>query len=134
MSWNRSYRSRVVTVRDRFGTVMHTAKGKPVTRGGLYKTDDAKAWQDGVRMIARVHRPTDFHPKQVIVAYDFILARDIDCDNVKKMVNDALAEALELNDRYFYTADLSKTTGSKDPHMMVTVYDRALYGLEVVAL
>ena len=132
MSWNRSYRQRVVTVRDKFGAVVHTAKGKPVTRGGIYKTEDAKVWQDGVRLIARTMKPTGFAPAEVIVVYDFILARDIDCDNVKKMANDAIAEALGINDRHFYTADINKVTGSKDPHMVVTVYDRSQYRLEVV--
>jgi hypothetical protein len=134
MSWNASYKSRTVHVRDRFGSVMHTAKGNPVTRGGLYKTQEAKDWQDGVRMIARVHKPSDFAAHEVIVVYDFVLARDIDCDNVKKMANDAIAEALGINDRYFYTADFSKVTGSKDPHMMVTVYDRAHHALEIIDL
>ena len=134
MSWNRSYKSRTVIVRDRLGAAMHTARGNPVTRGGLYKTQEAKDWQEGVRLIARVHKPSDWAAKEVIVAYDFILARDIDCDNVKKMANDAIAQALGLNDRYFYTADLSKIVGSKDPHMMVTVYDRAHYALEVIEL
>lgn len=132
MSWNRSYRQRVVTVRDKFGVPVHTAKGKPVTRGGIYKTEDAKAWQDGVRLIARTMKPSGFKPTEVILTYEFVLARDIDCDNVKKMANDAIAEALGLNDRYFYTADMTKVTGSKDPYMVVTVYDRSLYRLAVV--
>ena len=134
MSWNRSYRQRVVTVRDRYGTPVRTAKGKPVTRGGMFKTEEAKVWQDGVRMIARVQRPSGFTPAEVIIAYNFVLARDIDCDNVKKMANDAIAEALDLDDRYFFTADISKITGSKDPHMVVTIYDRARFGLVVKPL
>ena len=134
MSWNRSYRNRMTLVRDKWGAVVHSAKGKPIHRSGQYKTEEAKAWQEGVRLIARAAKPSDFEASQVIVAYDFVLARDIDCDNVLKMANDAIAQAIGLNDRYFYPVVLSKVSGSKDPHIMVTVFDRSRHAVEVTEL
>jgi hypothetical protein len=131
MSWNRSYRNRTVTVKDRVGQVVRTAGGRPVTRAGTYKTEEAQVWQDGVRMIARAAKPTGFSPATIIVAYDFVLARDIDCDNVMKMANDAIAKAIDLNDKFFYPVVLSKVTGSKDPHIKVAVYDRAQWNVSI---
>ena len=39
-----------------------------------------------------------------------------------------------LNDKFFYPVVLSKISGSKDPHIMATVYDRSAHGVEVVKL
>lgn len=126
MSWNRSYRQRVVKVRD--GNGQPTGK----SRGGMFKTAEAETYQDTVRWLAKLAKPKGFAPTEVIVAYDFTLWRDIDCDNVMKMINDALAEAIDLNDRYFYPTVLSKATGSKTPSVTVTVYDRAEWQVQVV--
>lgn len=134
MSWNRSYRNRMMVVRDRLGVPVISKHGKPVQRATQYKTEEAKAWQDGVKLICRAAKPSDFNPTQIIVAYDFVLARDIDCDNVLKMANDAIAQAIGLNDKFFYPVVLSKISGSKDPHIMATVYDRSAHGVEVIKL
>lgn len=131
MSWNRSYRQRVVTVKDRFGRALTDDRGRVRTRSGVFKTKEAELFQDQVRMIARLAKPTGFKPAAVIVTYDFILARDIDCDNVMKMVNDALSRALDLDDRYFYPVVLSKTTGSKNPETLVSVYDRSAWRVSI---
>jgi len=132
LSWNRSYRNRVVIVRDRLGAAMHTAKGAEIRRPATYKTEEARIWQEGVRLIARAAKPSGFDAAQIIVAYDFILARDIDCDNVMKMMNDAIADAIGLNDRNFYPVVLSKVRGSKDPSVTVNVYDRKFHAVEIV--
>lgn len=131
MSWNRSYRQRVVQVKDRFGRPLLNDKGQPKTRSGMFKTEEAETYQDSVRWLAKAARPSGFLPAHIIVGYDFILARDIDCDNVMKMIHDALSEALNLDDRHFYPAVFSKTTGSKDPCVMVHVYDRSLWQVRV---
>lgn len=123
LSWNRSYKSKTIRMRDALGHV----RSYPST----YKTQVAKDWQDAVRTLCRVAKPTGWKATEVIVAYDLILARMIDCDNVMKMANDAIARAIDLDDRYFYPVVMSKVSGSKDPHIMVTVYDRANYGITI---
>jgi len=113
VSWNQAFRVRYQHV------------GGVKTRG-LFKTPEAEAYQDGVRLIARVAKPSSFIlPKRgrVIVAYDFVLKTDIDCDNLLKLMNDALAEAINTNDKHFMPVVMSKTTGSANPYTTVTVYD-----------
>ncbi len=124
MSWNRSYGQRTVKVKDRFGQAVLNAAGRPKVRSMKFKTQEAAVYQDGVRLVAMAAKPRGFTPQQVIVAYDFVLNRDIDCDNVMKMINDALARAINLDDRNFFPVVRSKFTGSKDPSVTVTVYDR----------
>jgi Holliday junction resolvase RusA-like endonuclease len=137
MSWNRSYRNRVITVKDKIGRTVLTPKGRPVTRPVSYKTKDAERYQEDVfwaakEAILRLEKDIGtFKPEQVMVAYDFMLARDIDCDNVMKMIHDALSRALGLDDRYFYPVVLSKSTGSKDPSVSVSVYDRAVWKVDI---
>jgi Holliday junction resolvase RusA-like endonuclease len=131
MSWNRSYRQRVYHVKDRFGQAIQDDRGRLKTRSGMFKTKEAEVYQDTVRWLAKTAKPSDFSATQIIIAYDFMLARDIDCDNVMKMINDAVAEAIGLNDKHFFPAVLSKTTGSFDPSVMVHVYDRRDYQVKV---
>lgn len=131
ISWNKSYRQKTITVKDRLGRAVLGTSGRPKTRPAQFKTREAEEYQDAVRLLARVARPSGFVPAQVIVAYDFVLDRDIDCDNVMKMVNDALAEALDLNDRHFFPVVLSKTTGSKDPTVHVGVFDRSQFQVSI---
>lgn len=113
VSWNQAFRVRMRNING-------------VRTRGLYKTSEAEAYQDGIRLIAKVARPTSFVlPKRgrIIVAYDFVLKTDIDCDNLLKLMNDALAEAIGHNDKFFMPVVMSKTLGSKNPMTTVTVYD-----------
>lgn len=122
VSWNQAFRVRFQYV-----------NGKKVR--GLYKTPEAETYQDGVRLIARTARPSNFlvpENGRVIVAYDFILARDIDCDNLLKLMNDALAEAINVNDKFFMPVVMSKSVGNKNPSTTVTVYDALQWRVEVV--
>jgi Holliday junction resolvase RusA-like endonuclease len=131
MSWNRSYRQRTVKVKDRLGRPVMDAQGRYKTRSGMFKTEEAEVYQDSVRWLAKIAKPSGFMPAHVIVGYDFVLARDIDCDNVMKMIHDALAEAINLDDKNFYPVVFSKTTGSKTPSVMVHVYDRSAWSVRV---
>lgn len=97
---------------------------------GIRKTKEAEAYQDGVRMIARVARPSSFmvsKTQQLIVAYEFFLKKDIDCDNLLKLMNDALAEAINVNDRVFLPVVMSKSTGLPNPYTRITVYDASAW-------
>ena len=52
--------------------------------------------------------------------YEFYLARDKDTDNMLKALNDAIASALDVNDRWFLPCVISKEK-STDPHVRVTL-------------
>lgn len=88
------------------------------------KTDEANLYQSQLTMIARSAKPSDFKPTgQVIVAYEMILDHDLDADNVMKAVNDALAIAIEVNDKLFLPIVLLKASGSERPFLGITVFD-----------
>lgn len=131
LSWNRSYRQRVGGVKDRFGQAVLSASGKPKTRPMQYKTQEAIEYQTGVQLACQAAKPARFNPEQVIIAYDFVLARDIDCDNVIKMTNDAIARALGLDDKHFFPVVRSKVTGSRTPEVLISVYDRAVWRVDI---
>lgn len=121
VSWNAAFR-----VKFRF-------IGGVKTRG-LYKTSEAEAYQDGIRLIARTAKPSSFIlPKRgrVIIAYEFVLKTDIDCDNLMKLMNDALSEAIEHNDKFFMPVVVSKTLGSPNPYTTVTVYDASRWKVAI---
>ena len=132
LSWNRSYRQRVGYVKDKLGQRVLTATGKAKTRPMQYKTEEALRYQEAVQLTCQAAKPKGFTPDQVIVAYDFVLARDVDCDNVMKMTNDAIGRALGLDDRHFFPVVCSKVIGSKAPEVLITIYDRAVWKVEVL--
>lgn len=134
LSWNRSYRQKVITVKDKFGQVMFSSAGKPKTRPAQYKTKDAEEYQKGVQLACQAAKPSGFSPEQVIIAYDFVLARDIDCDNVMKMTNDAIGRALGLDDKHFFPVVRTKVHGSRLPEVVISIYDRAAWAVEVIKL
>lgn len=122
VSWNAAYR------------VRRQYDGEKMVRG-LFKTEDAEAYQDSVRYIARAAKPSSFVPPKrcrIIVAYDFVLSRDIDCDNLMKLMNDALAEAIGVNDKSFMPVVMSKTVSSKNPYTLVTVYDATQWQVTIL--
>jgi len=88
------------------------------------KTDEANLYQSQLTMLARNAKPSDFKPMgQIIVAYEMILDRNLDADNVMKVVHDALAIALEVNDKLFLPLVWMKTSGSAHPFLAIHVYD-----------
>lgn len=132
LSWNRSYRQKVITVKDRFGQALLSTSGRPKTRPAQYKTEEALEYQKGVQLACQAAKPSGFSPEQVIIAYDFVLARDVDCDNVMKMTNDAIARALGLDDKHFFPVVRSKFSGSRLPEVLISIYDRSAWKVEVV--
>lgn len=90
------------------------------------KKDSAvAAYQVGATYIARSSRPRGWKPngQQIRVSLDFQLKRDADCDNLMKALLDAIAIALDVNDRVFLPCTRSKTIGSKDPKVLVEIDD-----------
>lgn len=123
-SWNASYRMRKARIRDKFGQPVLGPDLKPKTVTRMFKTQDVVDYQNGVQMLTRAARPTGFAPKdQVIIGYQFYLGKSIDCDNVMKAVNDAVAKALGINDARFWPVTLHRQTGVPDPRVVIYVFD-----------
>lgn len=133
VSWNASYRMGKRKVTDKFGQPVFNDQMQQKTISRQFKTDEARAYQDGVQMIVKAAKPGDFNPKhQIIVGYQFHLARSMDCDNIMKMMNDALAKALGVNDSRFLPVTLMKQIGCKVPSVTVLVFD-AVYWFPTVS-
>lgn len=90
------------------------------------KDSKVAAYQVTATYITKISRPrgwTVAPGQQLRVYLDFQLARDADCDNLMKALLDAIAVALNVNDRTFLPCTRSKTTGSKDPKVTVEIDD-----------
>ena len=75
----------------------------------LAKTDEAIAYQQATRLLVGAAKPSGWQPgKQVRLVYRLYLARRQDADNSLKMLNDAVATALGINDDRFLPCVESK--------------------------
>ena len=95
-------------------------KGNP----GQHKKPGVEAYQAMVTFEVRQARPSFWRPDgQIIVNYWFNLGRDIDCTNAIKVIEDGIAMALRpedpLYDRKFLPRAMAKSTGAKEPHVVV---------------
>lgn len=114
-SWNASYR--IITLRG---------------HGSLKKMGAAEQYQNDVTRLTRVACPSDFAPLgQLYICYQMFLWRNMDADNILKLVNDAIASALNLNDSRFLPVVLSKTSSDKSPRLVISVLDADVYKVEV---
>lgn len=121
-SWNQSYR--IIRLPRRTGGFYHSMK----------KTSEAESYQALVTHLTRQARPASFQPEgQIFICYQMFLKRDADCDNLAKITNDSLAIALDINDSRFLPVVLSKTSGNKEPRMVISLLDAASYTVEVVS-
>ena len=91
------------------------------------KKDSAvAAYQVAATYIVKSSRPrgwTVAPGQQLRIYLDFQLKRDADCDNLMKALLDAIAIALNVNDRIFLPCTRSKTIGNKDPKVIVEIDD-----------
>jgi Holliday junction resolvase RusA-like endonuclease len=115
-SWNHSYQ---ITKRYTRGSVPYST---------LSKKEVVVDYQRSARLIIRSARPSGWGPEGMVrVYYTFWLARDIDCDNILKAVNDALASAIGCDDSVFLPCVIWKTIGvpKTEARIEVAVEDRA---------
>lgn len=114
MSWTLTIHGQPVSTnhayRDRY-----VMEGQNRIAQGRSKTTAAKDWQATIRQLATYFGPKHWEiPERTFVRIHFryFLNPDIDCDNVKKLVIDALFSTREgvyvLNDRWVLTCDISK--------------------------
>lgn len=116
-SWNASYR--IITLRG---------------HGSWKKMPEAESYQSSVTHLTRLARPADFNPlNQLFICYQLFLRRNMDADNVLKLVNDAIAKALDVNDSRFLPIVLSKSSGHDDPRIVLSILDADQYKVEVTA-
>lgn len=80
----------------------------PYTRIG--KNEAAAAYQRAAALIVGTARPSGWQWQggYIRLIYRFYLARDADCDNLLKILNDAIAGKIGVNDRWFLPMVMSK--------------------------
>jgi Holliday junction resolvase RusA-like endonuclease len=76
---------------------------------GIIKKEEAKAFQTGAQLQFQTQKPSRWQPVGFIrLTYRFYLVNDADCDNLKKLLHDALQAATGINDTWFLTTDQFK--------------------------
>lgn len=133
ISWNHMYKEISVPVKDKFGRPVFGPDGRQKVRRGKAKTSDANTFQDGVTWICKAARPSSFQPQHmVIVGYRWYLVNDMDCDNMMKATNDAVAVALGLDDNRFLSVPFGKDIVHSNPRTEVTIYDGDVWDIRVI--
>lgn len=109
-SWNHAYRD----------VIIKTKAGKSYrTRA---KTPAATAYQVLTTLRTKEAMPPGWTPsEQLRISYAFYFKRARDADNSLKMLNDAIAKGLGVNDSRFLPCVRSKSTGNKEPYVEVTI-------------
>ena len=101
LSWNHAYKR--VTYKQR------QADGSLRILNRMGKADGVEAYQDSIIYLAKAARPSGWtHPEKtpIRIRYWFYTYPLIDTDNMKKLVNDAIAKAIGINDKWFLTCDV----------------------------
>lgn len=109
-------------------SVNHSYKDVVIRKknGGTYrtraKTPEAEAYQVVATLACRAAKPSRWEAgERVRVTLAYHLRRDADGDNLQKLLLDAVALGLGVNDRIFLPCVASKDTGNKEPYTEVTV-------------
>ena len=110
-SWNHAYAT--VYRRDKGG---RTYKGRA-------RTPEVIAYQQAVGFIVGVARPGDweYDGGHVRLEVELHLGRDIDATNVWKILEDAIARKLDIDDKHFLVCFTAKEIGCKQPYVRVAV-------------
>ncbi len=87
----------------------------PASFSTLAKTPEAASYQQVVRLLVSSAKPSgwDRGTHYVRTTYELFLSRDIDADNVLKILGDAVAAGLGINDKWVLPCIRSKTVGVK---------------------
>lgn len=81
----------------------------------MVKTAQAEAYQQGVALLVRTARPSDWHwnDRFVVCEYRFYLCDDADCTNLIKTIEDGIFPALGINDTWALPRAMSKELVSR---------------------
>jgi hypothetical protein len=111
VSWNAAYRIGTGTRTGTHGRLRLRGEA-PATFRKIIKTDEAVAYTATVARLAAVARPSRWEPPGfVIVEFRLFLGRDVDADNVMKLVDDGLEIATGVNDKWYLPRAMSKVWG-----------------------
>lgn len=103
----------------------YTASGQRYSRIGMAKQTAVLDYQTGVVRITQTSKPAGWRPvgEYIRITYAFFLKRSIDCDNAMKALNDALAMAIGVDDKWFLPCVVSKSVDGKErnPRVEVTI-------------
>lgn len=105
----------------------HAYKDVYITRNGVRtraraKTAEAVDYQVAVNLLVKSAKPVGWTAgEQVRLIYDMNFKRDRDADNALKLLNDAIARALGVDDKRFLPCVRTKTKGNRSPFVEVTI-------------
>lgn len=96
--------------------------GSNIPFSRIKKNAHVEAYIAGAVPVIRTARPSGWVPPELIrIDYRLYLSRDMDFDNVFKIVNDALAIALGVDDARFFPTPISKVIDLKNPRVWLGV-------------
>lgn len=123
MSWSVTLPGQPPTLNSLYTIVPRVSKdGRPYR--GIGKSSDARRWHDDMVPIIRTARPSGWRPvkQQIRLGIRLYLARDIDADNVLKVLSDVVQTATDINDKWFLPCVESKElVGAKDARVELTL-------------
>lgn len=122
-SLNHIYQTRTRQVK-RAGRPIFKGDGSPAMQTYRALTSEAEAYRDGAQMILQTRVPSRWKPEgQIRILFDFALSRDIDDDNILKLLYDAMKEAIGYDDKHYLHCIRTKETGHARPFVFITVDD-----------
>jgi Holliday junction resolvase RusA-like endonuclease len=99
-----------------------TAGGTTVSYPSIGKRPEVEAYQAGAIQIIKTARPSGWVPPEVIrIDFRLYLTHDMDFDNVFKVVDDAVAAALGVNDSRFRPTPISKEIVKMNPRVWLAI-------------
>lgn len=113
MSWRVTLPGTPPTLNKLYQPVWRSARGGRRYMG-VGKNPVAKQYHDDCVMQLRVARPSSWRPApetQIRLSFGLFLVRSIDADNVLKVLSDAVASAIDIDDRWFLPCVATKTEG-----------------------
>jgi Holliday junction resolvase RusA-like endonuclease len=88
----------------------------------MTKAAGVEQYQNDIIWLCRSARPSGWKADgQIRISFAFHLHRDADCDNLLKVIQDAVAGALGINDRVFLPCVTEKTVGNKLPYTVISI-------------
>lgn len=87
-----------------------TKGGSRVPYASIIKDSQATSYQEAAALITSTARPSGWQWEGgfIRLVYRFYLHRDADCDNLLKVLNDAISAKIDVNDRWFLPMVMSK--------------------------
>lgn len=87
-----------------------TKGGSKVAYASIVKDSLASSYQESAGLITSASKPSGWKWSGgfIRLVYRFYLHRDADCDNLLKVLNDAISAKIDVNDKWFLPMVMSK--------------------------